>query len=107
MFNNICFYYFVEFSTIYINAFLKMSLSLIKLNRIVFSGIFVIVFFNHTTGAETNYFDKKEMSYIKKYKSDPKTNTLFILHRSLLMIFLVLLSNKDIKATKRYKVQLY
>ena len=62
MFNNICFYYFVEFSTIYINAFLKMSLSLIQLNRVAFSGIFVIVFFNHTAGAETNYFDKKEMS---------------------------------------------
>ena len=45
MFNSISFYTFIEYSTIYINIFLKMCLGLIKLKRISFPGIFAMVWF--------------------------------------------------------------
>ena len=62
MFNSISFYTFIEYSTIYINIFLKMCLGLIKLKRISFPGIFAMVFaiFNHTAAAKTNHTDKKK-----------------------------------------------
>ena len=93
MFNSICFYHFIEYYTIYINVFLKMSLGL---GRTAFSGIFVTVcFLIILLLPKQTIPTKKKLTKRKKYKSGPKTNTtFFILHHSLLMIFLVLLSNK-------------
>ena len=81
---------FIEYSTNYINVFLKMPLDLIKLSSIAFPGIFVTVCFLIILLPPKQTIPTK-----KKYKSDSKTNpTFFILHHSLLMIFLVLLSKK-------------
>ena len=104
MFKNKDFYHFIEYSAIYINVFLKMSLGLIKLSRIAFSGIFVTVCFSMTLLLPKQTITKKKLTKKKhkkkkkkkkKYKSGPKINpTFFILHRALLMIFLVLFLNK-------------
>ena len=80
MFNKISFYSFIEYSTIYINVFLKMTLCVIKLSRIVFCGHFCYcLIFIHTAAAETNYTDKKEINYKKKNtKMTQKPTLLFI-----------------------------
>ena len=99
IFNSIGFYSFIEYSKIYINVYLKISLGLIKLSRVVFPGIFVTVcFLIILLLSKQTIPTKKKIDKQRKYKNDPKTNpTFYILHDFSLIIFLVLLSDKTRK----------
>ena len=99
IFNSIGFYSFIEYSKIYINVYLKISLGLIKLSRVVFPGIFVTVcFLIILLLSKQTIPTKKKINKQGKYKNDPKTNpTFYILHDFWLIIFPVLLSDKTRK----------
>ena len=90
------FYFFVEYSMIYSNVFLKIFLGLVKLSRIAFPGIFVTVcFLIILLLPKQTIPTKKKSTTQRKYKNGPKANlTFYNLCHSLLIIFLVLLSNK-------------
>ena len=70
MFSSISFYHLVEYSTIYIDVFLKMSLGLIKLSMIAFLGISVTVcFLIILLLPKQTIPTKKKLTKRKKYKS--------------------------------------
>ena len=68
MFNSINFYHFIEYSTIYINVFLKIPLGLIKLSRTAIPGIFVTVCFLIILLLPKQIPTKKKLTKRKKYK---------------------------------------
>ena len=81
MFNKISFYSFIEYSTIYINVFFKMTLCVIKLSRIVFVDIFVTVWFLFVLLLlKQTIPTKKKSTKKRKYKNDTKANPTFYLH---------------------------